>query len=537
MADPTAVKAYLDQLNTSDRARASAWDAVAAPDAVTAKRLLDALPFSDAVRADLFDFRLGKTPTPSVAPSPASVPASGPEGSAVGRFVSGAWEYLNPVSIVSGLAQTVRHPLDTAEAMTQQMAQQRDQGRSLMQQGRTTEGVGHYMAGVVPFIGPPAVRAGEAIASGDVAGGMGQATGLLAPVLAKPIAQGVSKVLSKTGASNAAATMLEEGAASRVADVLKPEVGPNKTRFGNMGARVSGTLAKDLAAEGAPLSRGRFFDWIDAKFSEASQGLDAASDARNPKQVIYTKPILKALQAEVDKWTAQTHKIGTFKAGSSVVPGPNAARVAQIQQAMDEIAQLGPVANYEALRTIRASYGDVAAAGGRYSPSVTADFTKVKGAANGAADVASTLRETLAKMDPATDEANTAYSLYKTAKDVADAVRETERTRPKVGRAIMARLTGSVVGESAGGVKGAVAGYVLGPVVDSALRNGATTQLKTAAAMQRLATAIRSGNVAAVDSHVAQLRRLASVTGATAPKVTSPSESPTMSPTPIGVTP
>ena len=204
------------------------------------------------------------------------------------------------------------------------------------------------------------------------------------------------------------------------------------------------------------------------------------------------------------------------------MPSPNAARVATIDQAIAELQQLGPVSQYEPLRVMRQAYDGPAKA--IYSPSMTADFLKAQGSKLGAADVTGTLRRTLGAADETTAAANAEYSLWRTANDVLEATREVERTRPRVGRAIMTRLTTTLAGGQAGGVPGAAAGFILAPALDAAMGSGITVQLKTAKLMQSLATAIRSGNVDAINGLTAKLRaaQASSIVGRT----TSPSESP-----------
>jgi hypothetical protein len=191
--------------------------------------------------------------------------------------------------------------------------------------------------------------------------------------------------------------------------------------------------------------------------------------------------------------------------GENVVPGPHADRVAQIDQAIAELQRLGPVARYDPLKVMRQSYDGPAKV--VYSPSMTDDFLKKKGAQLGAADVTGALREALAKMDPATAAANAEYSLWRKAHDVLEATAAVERTRPKVGRQIAARVVGTLVGSKAGPV-GAMAGAALGPVFDALLNSGATTQLRSARVMTRLATALRRGDAAAAQTAATELRAL-----------------------------
>lgn len=105
-------------------------------------------------------------------------------GSAVGRFLSNAGEMLNPLTMVAGAANAVMHPIDTVTGMAAQAGQQFGQAKDLAQQGRYVEAAGHAAAGAIPIVGPAAAAAGEQIAGGDIAGGLGKGAGMLAPVLA-----------------------------------------------------------------------------------------------------------------------------------------------------------------------------------------------------------------------------------------------------------------------------------------------------------------------------------------------------------------
>jgi hypothetical protein len=73
--------------------------------------------------------------------------------------------------------------------------------------------VGYTSAGLVPLIGPPAAHAGEAIASGDVAGGLGEAAGLATALLpfGKEFAGGIETRAIKR---------LESGAGKNLAKVV-----------------------------------------------------------------------------------------------------------------------------------------------------------------------------------------------------------------------------------------------------------------------------------------------------------------------------
>lgn len=530
-ADPKAAKAFLDSLHTSDRVRAAAWDALFSPDDTDAQSRLDAIkPLSNDMRTQLWDLRAGGTldGTPQ-APQTPSVEAfmdpraPEPEGSAARRFVGSAASMLNPVAAVEGLYNAVRHPVNTAGAVWDAHAEQFGKAREAFNEGRYTEALGHGTATALPLIGPAAADVGEQFASGDVAGGFGSAAGLLVPVSAvSGVKAGVrgARAAMSPARREAVASSLEAGAADRVADVMSPKVGQNKQRFGHNAEGVAPRLAIDLAEEGAPMSRVGFHDQVATRLRQTEEALDAAHDARLNARTFETRPMVDALLEQRRKFTAEAVEgsrryqaagkggaLDEVPLGQDVVPGPNAARVAAIDQAIDELRRLGPVTRYDEIRKIRQAYDGPAKA--IYSPSMTADYLKAQGGKLGAADVTGALRDQLGKWDPQTAAANADYHVYRTADDVLEATREVERTRPRVGRVIAARVLGTFGGAQMGGGAGALAGYVAAPLVDAGATIGLTTKLKVAALQQRLATAIRAGQVEQSVSIAEQLRRLA----------------------------
>lgn len=439
-----------------------------------------------------------------------------PEGTAGERI----WNAVSAVP--AGIGQMLRGVIDpvqgfsNAQAMFDASADQAGKASTAFQEGRYPEAIGHAV-GAVPVVGAPLAQTGEQIASGDFAGGGANAAMLAGTALLPGAARAVRNRINPAA--------LESGAASRVADVMSPKVGANKTRFGQKADAVSSRLAGELATDGAPLSRQTFHAEIGAKLDTARQALDAAADARLAADQFDTRPLINALMAKRRAATSQaveasayprrtvSHDTGLVDAqgqpmtrqqpiteplGQNTVSGGREAYVAQLDAAIDKLRTLGPVTSYEPIRVMRASFDELAKP--IYNESVTADYARAggpKATAQGAADVTGVLREELARRSPETAAANQQFSLYKSAKDVLDATAEVERTRPKLGRALMARLTGTILGAQAGPTA-AVAGFVGGPILDQALASGVTTQLKTAAVMQRLATAIRSGNAQAI---------------------------------------
>lgn len=476
-----------------------------------------------------------------ISPSPSpSVPApQAPQGSAVGRFASNFGEMVNPISIVTGAYNAIRHPIDTGAAIMQQSGQQFDKATQAAQEGRYSEMVGHGL-GSIPVIGPIAAEAGEQIASGDVAGGLGKASGMLMPF-------GAAGALAKAGVKavpKRVAGALEKGATERYADVMRPKASNQAARrLGNKADEIAGEIAADPSNRA--WSRAGLADKVGSKLDDATTALDEASDARLSARTFKTQPIIEQLRKLRQRWVAESvdasHSTPVFEElssrpstanfntpsftkpslgeptprqmikvgkplGKDVTPGPNASRVKQIDQAISEIQALGPDAKYESIRRIREAYDKPAKA--RYNPSMTDDFLAKTDEASGAADVTGTLRKHLAKFDPETATANAAYSLYKSADDALQAAIEIDKAKPKVGRQIMTRLTTTLMGGQQAGVAGAVAGFTLAPVADAMVNAGFTTKLQTAGAMGDLAKAIRAGDVGRVTSLSFKVRQL-----------------------------
>jgi hypothetical protein len=104
--------------------------------------------------------------------------------SAWDRFGTNLWEMLNPVEMAKGLGQAVAHPVETAKAIGRAHGEQLRKAEEAARQGRYSEMVGHTGAALLPVLGPVAANIGEQIGRGDVAGGLGALTGLVAPVAA-----------------------------------------------------------------------------------------------------------------------------------------------------------------------------------------------------------------------------------------------------------------------------------------------------------------------------------------------------------------
>lgn len=424
-------------------------------------------------------------------------------GGPVSRFVENA---VQPLAQAPGMIGTVAESLLPTQGGSQA---RQDLGRSLIdpsverlhqaaqanREGRPAAAVGNVMA-ATPIVGPAVAQGIDQMRSGDVAGGAGTLTGIAAPFVAGPAVRGGMSALKGTALGENIAGRLDASATSRMVDTMAPKVGANKVRFGGTAEEVAPALIRDPSL--SAFSREGLHGGVQARLAEAEAGLDAAAEARGNTKSYPTKPILDALMDRRRKLTAETIDASnpTLRSalGQDVVPGPNAGRVAEIDRAIAEVRQLGPIARYESLRRIREAYDGPAKA--IYNPSMTADYLKAQGSKMGAADVTGAIRESLANFEPDTAKANATYSLYRAANDVLTATQETERVRPKVGRGLMNRMTGAMVGAHEGGTIGGAIGVVAGEIATRASEMAPTFQIAIARRMAAVADALRAGDPA-----------------------------------------
>lgn len=466
---------------------------------------------------------------------------------ALERFMSGAWKNLNPVTAATGLYGAVRHPIDTGKAIGNAQYAELEKALNDLRSGHYSEMVGHGIAGALPIIGPAAAAAGERIGSGDVAGGLGESAGLLAPFGAGPAMRGARAVAggAAKGARalpggarvlNAAADMADTASVDRIVDVMAPKVGANKTRFGNKAAKIAPQIARE--ADLTALSREGLARKVEAKLADATSVMDDAADARLASQQVKTAPLLKQLDEEIAQLTATPADASQFPRsaktppqptrgqqldgitgelsaaqvadtkpyGTAVEPSPNAAKIATLRQIRSEIATLGPVAPYESVRRVRQAWDQVSKP--KYLPSTAADALKSQGEAFAAERGTAAMRQALADTDPASAAAYKDYSLYKAAHDVLTATEEAERVRPKVGRRLLGRGGGAIAGAEAGGWSGAVVGSILGSVLERAVELAPTTKILIARKLASVADLLRANQPAQAQAALRQAGKL-----------------------------
>lgn len=437
-----------------------------------------------------------------IAPEPA-----GP----VSRFVSNAVNAIKPWQRVSdiweGPAYAVRHPIDSAKLLGgailgAQKDQFRKAGESFRRAGqeRTVggailsgiEATGHGLAGALPVLGPAAAHAGEQIAQGDIAGGLGTATGLLAPSAAvKATPQIRSAAASVAGrVANAA----DRGATKRMVQAMAPVTGAKKAELAGMAQRVAPELAREPGL--GAFSRSSLAAKLEERLADAGKAINDAFAQIPANRGYATGPILAGLQ------DARAKLMVVGSNGKRFVPAESQARFDVITQAINDTQRLGQFASFENLNRVRQSLDAGAKKVYQASPvqRTTADLER----ASALADSADVYRQYLGQKQPSAAKANADYSLFKTATDVIRAAENAELTRAGNFPRMLARtggaLTGAAVGGAeagaSGGVAGAAIGMLVSQAVESAARSGATGKVFMARRLAELADALRKGQTA-----------------------------------------
>lgn len=511
-ADPKQTEAYLRTLHTSDRARAAAFDAVHNLDDGAAQQLLQQLPFSDDVKAELWDIRAGGTVSGGSAPTPARPedfmdPSTQPEGSAAGRFVRGVWQNVNPISIAQGLYQGVTHPVDTYNNMVDASAQQFGAAREAAQQGRYSEMLGHGAAAVLPVVGPAAANAGEQIASGDIAGGLGASAGLIAPFAVAGAARGRVAAQARAGVPAA----LEREAAQQVSQrVLAPgsvkfkgkaeAVAPEILRRGMKGGRedLRGAAEEGMAAAGQQID-------------------DVIAAGGGPKAGVIVDPVIAQLQRRIDDLTVNGEAI---KGAEGRVAGLR-ARIEQLQRvsvpARQRPGMTAPgqvptspryALSFEDVRKIRDEQYRLAEEARGYERMGNPHMSDEGFAAR---ETGSAIRQELANLSPDLAAANADYTFFKTLGDVLDPA----QGRPKVSAPSQGITGGAATsGAVAGALAGPKAAFVLGVVRPwiQRMRSEPAWQLADAHSKMQLAEAIRRGDLTTAQALMTRIGEAAVVT-------------------------
>lgn len=102
-----------------------------------------------------------------------------------------------PSDVLAGPAYAVRHPIEsvklTVGAMKEASAEMRRRSQEAMERGETTRAIGYELAAAIPLVGPAAGVAGARLAEGEIARGLGNVAGLLAPTAVGKLGRRIPK--------------------------------------------------------------------------------------------------------------------------------------------------------------------------------------------------------------------------------------------------------------------------------------------------------------------------------------------------------
>ncbi len=420
------------------------------------------------------------------------------EGSAVGRFLSNAGEMLNPVSMVTGTYNAVRHPLDTVAGVASSMGQEWQKAAEAAKAGNYTEAAARAVTGSVPVVGPLVGGIGEQIGRGDFAGAAGKAAGLAVPFAAE-------EALAARAAGQAGrAGTLEREAAQQVSQrVLAPG---NPAFKGTAQAIAPEILARKLTGNRLELQQA-----AEEGMADAGTRLDQAiQDAGGVKAPVPSTEIVSRLRSSIADLQDSSGK---------PLSGQAAKRIGAIQERINQIQALGGrsrLISFEDLKKIRdENYGlaKEAKVYERQGNPIKSD----EGYAAG--ETGSAIREAFATRSPAQAAANADYTFWKNLNDILDPVKGRPKSMaPSAGITGGARTTGAVAGILTGSktitfITSTVLPWIQERMADS------SWQLADANRKMKMAQAMKRGDVGTMKTLMVKWAE-------GAPRATSPSESP-----------
>jgi len=281
MAQDPVVSLLLRSPLSPDQRRAASEAFTGSADEDELATKMEALKLPRAVMANLWDLKVAHPP------QPISDQSQGPQGSGVGRFFSNLGEQINPVTIAKGLANTALHPIDTGVGILKAANEQRLKAHEELDKGHYGQMAARSVAAAIPILGPAAAEAGEQIGSGDIAGGLGKATGIVGPMVA-------AGAMRKAPAKNAIkADALEREAVQQVAQKV---LAPKDRKY----QPLAQTASKELLKRGVQGDRVAIQQWADDLISDAGSRIDDVIDTYPESQTLKTKPVVDELSKAID---------------------------------------------------------------------------------------------------------------------------------------------------------------------------------------------------------------------------------------------
>lgn len=458
-------------------------------------KVLASLP--DNIREDEFDRVLQPRLAAAIGEaenSPAPV-----TGSAAGRFLSGAGEMLNPVTMATGVYQAVRHPIDTVTGIVGQMGEQLGKaGEAAKQTGQRVmagdlpgaaaaamETGGRAAAGAIPVIGPLSASIAERIVA-DPARGLGQAAGVLAPFAADK----ALTMRSQAMAGKKAPLLVKEAEQQVSQRVLAPG---NPAYRGRAAAIAPEVLARKLTGDRLQLSQA-----AEEGMADAGAKLDDAIQAAGGPQA----PVpISGVLAKVDQRIAELQD-----SKGNPLSDAAARRISALNQRKMQVRSAGSRAgdvSFEDLRKLRDENYRIADEARAYEKQGNGSLSDEGWAARA---LGGAIREEFAARSPASAAANADYTFWKTLHDTLDPV----AGRPK-STALPAGVTGGArtVGALVGGMVSPKTAFVMGAVVPWVREQMASPawQLADAQSKMKLAAAMKAGDIGAMKTWMLRIAK------------------------------
>lgn len=354
--------------------------------------------------------------------------------------------------------------------------------------GALSETLGHGLATVLPMVGPAAANAGEQIASGDIAGGLGATTGLLTPS-ALAAGRGIAAPVRARVAEG-----LHQDALTRVGKALNPTTRENKVRTERIAPEM---LERRVTARNLQ----KLEETAAAKSNEAGAKVEAAL-APHADDLRDTMSLVDELEKAKEEFT------GTTATGEKVIN--DKGRVGRIQKLQDTLMEYGDQISVGSMVKLRRNWDRVVEAGKGFTT------PKAGERAWAAREGRSVLRDDLVEAVPNLDQVNADFSFWQTLEDITAATNQRRQGQKGDLTSTIAGAGGAVAAEvmmpGAGAVKGGLQA-ALGAKVFASLKRFVDSpgwQLWSAVQKERLADALMSKDVNRVQGLISEGMRAAS---------------------------
>lgn len=478
--DPVVTLLVKSPLTPAQRRAASeAFTSSANEDELAEK--LQAIKLPRNVSAQLWDIKASQPAQPSMASE--QTPQDGP----ISRFASNLAEQVNPVAAVKGVwnalpipqamggAGVIEGPLNTAKGILSAANDQRLKAHEAMDRGDYGEMAARSVAAAIPILGPAAAEAGEQIGSGDVAGGLGKAVGIVGPM----VAMGAMRKSPANAVVKADA--LEREAVQQVAQKV---LAPKNPKYQPMAQNA----AKELLKRGVQGDRVALQQWADDLISDADIRTDDVIQGYPKTATLKTAPVVAELDKAMD---------------ALAFDGPQGRQInptyQQLHGSLSEMKAFvegrGPDMSFDDMRRLRQQLDRVSKEAGSFAKQ--SGDRGLSAAEQATMDTANALRRQIAAERPELAGPNADMSLGLAVRDILDPVKGRPAQPPSATTGATGGLhaTGAVIGATMKGPLQPIAAFI-GSKVIPALREAQVSpenQLRLAQDKYKLAQALKAG--------------------------------------------